>query len=230
MSTCNCSGHVGREGLRGRATKKTRWSRRSLCTALSADAGGGGSPTGTGLGTQCTVCRAEPGTGRPGLPRNEGDVAAAPGGPAAGGHQGGSSWLLDVGIICPGSQRLVDRGADVIPRLVAREYAKKKVARYGDQDNNFVAFIVETGGRASQPGGAPVSRRILPAGTRGGRHRGGAEAQSDGAARGQPRAVAAAGVCWRGLSSKSMRLTLHVCIVCHVCMNVCHVGMYVLAS
>ena len=52
-------------------------------------------------------------------------------------------------------------GADLTPGLAAGEYAKKKLATYGDQDN-FVAFIVETGGRVS-PAGLQFLDGILPA-------------------------------------------------------------------
>jgi hypothetical protein len=38
----------------------------------------------------------------------------------------GTSWILDVGIICPGSQRLVSKGTDVIPGKAAALYEDKK--------------------------------------------------------------------------------------------------------
>jgi hypothetical protein len=73
-------------------------------------------------------------------------------------NNSGTSWILDVGIICPGSQRLVRKGTDTIPLEHARAleqsqarrqrsmYDGKKTKRYSDQAN-FVPFIVETGGR-----------------------------------------------------------------------------------
>ena len=69
----------------------------------------------------------------------------------------GTSWILDVGIICPGSQRLVSKGTDIIPGKAAALYEDKKTKTYSDQAN-FVPFIVETGGRA----GLQFLSRILP--------------------------------------------------------------------
>jgi hypothetical protein len=57
-----------------------------------------------------------------------------------------TSWILDVGIICPGSQRLVSKGADTITGKAAAIYDGKKTKMYTGQAN-FVPFIVETGGR-----------------------------------------------------------------------------------
>jgi hypothetical protein len=51
-----------------------------------------------------------------------------------------------VGIICPGSQRLVSKGTDTIPGKAAALYDGKKTKTYSDQAN-FVPFIVEIGGR-----------------------------------------------------------------------------------
>ncbi len=74
----------------------------------------------------------------------------------------GTSWILDVGIICPGSQRLVSKGTDVIPgkAAFAALYEDKKTKTYSDQAN-FVPFIVETGGRINAAG-LPFLSRILP--------------------------------------------------------------------
>ncbi len=71
--------------------------------------------------------------------------------------QSGTSWILDAGIICPGSQRLVSKGADTIPGKAADG---KKTKTYSDQAN-FVPFIVETGGRINAAGLHFLSR-ILP--------------------------------------------------------------------
>jgi hypothetical protein len=72
----------------------------------------------------------------------------------------GTSWILDVGIICPGAQRLVSKGADTIPGTAAALYDGKKTKTYSDQAN-FVPFIVETGGRINAAGLQFLSR-ILP--------------------------------------------------------------------
>ena len=72
----------------------------------------------------------------------------------------GTSWILDVGIICPGSQRLVSKGTDIIPGKAAALYEGKKTKTYSDQAN-FVPFIVETGGRINAAGLQFLSR-ILP--------------------------------------------------------------------
>jgi hypothetical protein len=64
-----------------------------------------------------------------------------------------------VGIICPGSQRLVSKGADKIPDKAAAIYDGKKTKTYSDQAN-FVPFIVNTGGRNAA--GLHFLSRILP--------------------------------------------------------------------
>jgi hypothetical protein len=69
----------------------------------------------------------------------------------------GTSWILDVGIICPGSQRLV---SDIIPGKAAALYEDKKTKTYSDQAN-FVPFIVELGGRINAAG-LQFHSRILP--------------------------------------------------------------------
>ncbi len=71
-----------------------------------------------------------------------------------------TSWILDVGIICPGSQRLVSKGTDTIPGKATALYNGKKTKTYSDQAN-FVPFIVETGGRITAAGLRFLSR-ILP--------------------------------------------------------------------
>jgi hypothetical protein len=77
----------------------------------------------------------------------------------------GTSWILDVGIICPGSQRLVSKGTDIIPGKAAALYEDKKTTTYSDQAN-FVPFIVETGGHINAAGLQFLSR-ILPLETEG---------------------------------------------------------------
>ena len=64
---------------------------------------------------------------------------------------GGTTWLVDVGVVCPGTPRLIAKGADVTPGRAAAVYSTIKEAKYGDQ-NNFVPFIVETGGRINAAG------------------------------------------------------------------------------
>ncbi len=44
-----------------------------------------------------------------------------------------STWILDVGVICPGSQRLVSKGTDTIPGKAAALYDGKKTKTYSDQ-------------------------------------------------------------------------------------------------
>jgi hypothetical protein len=61
----------------------------------------------------------------------------------------GNTWILDVGVVCPGTQRHVDQGSGTTPGLAAETYAAVKAAKYADQDN-FVPFILETGGRVNK--------------------------------------------------------------------------------
>jgi hypothetical protein len=69
----------------------------------------------TQLGPQRPGRVAQPHAGRPSRPGTEGHDSASPGRPTAWRHQGDQEWdLLDVGIICPGSQRLVSKGTDTI--------------------------------------------------------------------------------------------------------------------
>ena len=60
-----------------------------------------------------------------------------------------NTWILDVGVVCPGTQRYVDQGSGTTPGLAAEAYAAVKVAKYADQDN-FIPFILETGGRVNK--------------------------------------------------------------------------------
>ncbi len=60
-----------------------------------------------------------------------------------------NTWILDVGVVCPGTQRYVDHGSGTTPGLAAEAYAAVKVAKYADQDN-FIPFILETGGRVNK--------------------------------------------------------------------------------
>ncbi len=83
---------------------------------------------------------------------------------AAGGDikviKSGTSWILDVGIICPGSQRLVSKGTDICrhnPRQGGsplRRQEDEDVQRPGE----LRAFIVETGGRINAAGLQFLSR------------------------------------------------------------------------
>jgi hypothetical protein len=56
-----------------------------------------------------------------------------------------------VGVICPGTPRLLAKGAAVTPGRAAAVYSVIKEAKYRDQIN-FVPFIVETGGRVNAAG------------------------------------------------------------------------------
>ena len=65
----------------------------------------------------------------------------------------GTTWLVDVGVICPGTPRLRAAGAAVTPGRAAAVYSVIKEAKYRDQ-SNFVPFIiVETGGRINASAG-----------------------------------------------------------------------------
>ncbi len=58
----------------------------------------------------------------------------------------GNTWILDVGV---GTQRYVDQGSGTTPGHAAEAYAAVKAAKYADQDN-FIPFILETGGRVNK--------------------------------------------------------------------------------
>ncbi len=45
----------------------------------------------------------------------------------------GNMWILDVGVVCPGTQRYVDQGSGTTPGLVAEAYAAVKAEKYADQ-------------------------------------------------------------------------------------------------
>ncbi len=50
------------------------------------------------------------------------------------------TWILDVGVVCPGTKRYVEQGSGTTPGLAAEAYAAVKAAKYADQDN-FIPFI-----------------------------------------------------------------------------------------
>ena len=56
----------------------------------------------------------------------------------------GTTWLVDVGVVCPGTPRLLAMGTGRNPGRAAAVYNDIKVAKYGDQ-SNFVPFIERTG-------------------------------------------------------------------------------------
>jgi hypothetical protein len=58
---------------------------------------------------------------------------------------------VNVGVVCPGTPRLLAMGTDWSPGRAAAVYNGITVAKYGDQ-SNFVPFIVETGGRINAAG------------------------------------------------------------------------------
>jgi hypothetical protein len=135
-------------------------SRQSPCTASSARGGGGGYrqnwvrnalaaslnriPGVQAVLEPMVMTRQAPGDQR------RGDIKVI---------KSGTSWILDVGIICPGSQRLVNKGADTIPGKAAAIYDGKKTKTHSDQAN-FVPFIVETG--RTNTAGLHFLSRILP--------------------------------------------------------------------
>ena len=66
-------------------------------------------------------------------------------------HKDGPTWLVDVGVVCPGTTRYVGEGAATVPGTAAAVYEGVKMDKYSDQPN-FVPFIVETGGRVDVAG------------------------------------------------------------------------------
>jgi hypothetical protein len=66
-------------------------------------------------------------------------------------HKGGTTWVIDVGVVCPGTARYVGKGAATVPGAAAAVYEGAKMDKYRDQPN-FVPFIVETGGRVGVAG------------------------------------------------------------------------------
>jgi hypothetical protein len=60
-------------------------------------------------------------------------------------HQGGTTWILDIGVVCPGTQRYVDRGSQTTPGRAAEACAAIKATKHADKPN-FVLFTVEAGG------------------------------------------------------------------------------------
>ena len=61
-------------------------------------------------------------------------------------HKDGTTWVVDVGVMCPGTTRYVGEGAATVPGTAAVVYVGVKMDKYSDQPN-FVPFIVEMGGR-----------------------------------------------------------------------------------
>ncbi len=49
--------------------------------------------------------------------------------------QPGTAWILDVGFVCPGTQRYVGQGSQTTPGRAAEAYAALKAAKYADQPN-----------------------------------------------------------------------------------------------
>ena len=66
-------------------------------------------------------------------------------------HKDGTTWVIDVGVVCPGTARYVGKGAATVPGAAAAVYEGAKMDKYRDQPN-FVPFIVETGGRVGVAG------------------------------------------------------------------------------
>ncbi len=63
----------------------------------------------------------------------------------------GTTWALDVSVVCPGTARFVSAGADTVAGKAAAGYQQTKEDGYADQPN-FVPFIMETGGRIGNAG------------------------------------------------------------------------------
>ncbi len=62
------------------------------------------------------------------------------------------TWILDVGVVCPGTQRYVDQGSCTTPGLAAEAYAAVKVAKYADQDNSSRLSWRQVVASTKQPG------------------------------------------------------------------------------
>jgi hypothetical protein len=72
-------------------------------------------------------------------------------------HLDGTTWLVDVGMVCPGTPRLLAMSTDRTPGRAAAVYNDIKVAKHGDQ-SNFVPFIVETEAGSTPPGWSSSTR------------------------------------------------------------------------
>ena len=44
-------------------------------------------------------------------------------------HKDGTAWLVDVGVVCPSTRRLVERGTDLTQGLAAAAYNDIKAAK-----------------------------------------------------------------------------------------------------
>ncbi len=78
-------------------------------------------------------------------------------------HHGGTTWILDIGVVCPGTQRYADQGSQTTRGRAAEANAASKAAKYADQ-TNFVPFTVETEGYIT---GGPTSSWTPSEGPRG---------------------------------------------------------------
>jgi hypothetical protein len=83
-------------------------------------------------------------------------------------HNDDTTWLVDVGVVCPSTRRLVERGTDLTQGLAAAAYNDIKAAKYSDQ-SNFVLHRQD--GREGQRRRAGVLRQGLR--RAGGGHRAG---------------------------------------------------------
>jgi hypothetical protein len=160
---CNCASHGGPhhsayvEGAVERAAEANQDDHQQQTASFTTD------PC---QGLYCKDVRA---TVEPRVPNPQTGADLRRGGIKA--HQGGTTWILDIGVVCPGTQRYVDQGSQTTPGRAAEAYA----AKYADQPN-FVPFIVETGGYINRRAhltlrGSQGSRPTLgPRGTSGDRH------------------------------------------------------------
>ena len=80
----------------------------------------------------------EPNVGDPAHPQRRADICVT---------KNGTKWMLDVGVVCPATHSMVSgKATDKYPGRAAQIYAAKKKQTYVHVQN-FVPFVVETGGR-----------------------------------------------------------------------------------
>ncbi len=56
-------------------------------------------------------------------------------GETSGTHKDGTTWVVDVGVVCPGMMRYVGEGAATVPGTAAAVYEGVKMHKYSDQPN-----------------------------------------------------------------------------------------------
>lgn len=60
-------------------------------------------------------------------------------------YKDGTTWLVDEGVVCPGTRRLLATGTDRTPGRAAAVYSTIKPAKYSDQNNLVPVIVVEQG-------------------------------------------------------------------------------------